>query len=127
MSRKFWQTKKFRELSEKWEALLAESGFVDAEKHSGGKSVLKQKATNCYRQASAVAREAKQRYFELLGAHFHKEEFTDDVEAFVMEQRSCGVKIKRICDELSAMDERCHRETIRGIIRKYEHKWGIKK
>lgn len=126
MGRKFWQTKKFKEIEKEWYAKLSADKFPDAEQLINGKLVLRQKANNCYRQACQVARENKLRYFELLGACFHKEAFKDDVEAFVMEQRAHGVKIKRICEELKAMGERNHRDTVYLIIRKYEVKWGIK-
>jgi len=127
MGRKFWQTKAFKKLARVWEEILAKDQTTNAEKLVNGRLVLRQGATNCYRQANEVARENKLRYYELLGANFHREEFTDDVEAFVMEQRAHGIKIQRICLELKAMGERCHRETVRGIIRKYELKWGIKR
>lgn len=127
MARKFWQTKKFKQLEQEWYRRLEEEKFSDLEKWVGGTLTLRQEASNCYRQAPAVVWENKQRYFELLGVYFHQEkEFKDEVEAFVMEQRANGVSIKRISKELETMGERCHRQTIRTIVRKYEVKWGIK-
>lgn len=128
MRKKFWQTKRFKELQREWDLKLAEAGFKDAETSTKGNRVLRQKASNCYRQACQVIREAKQRYYDMLGEGYHKETaWVDEVEGFVMEQRAHGVKIKRICEELKDMGERCHRETVRGIIRKYEVKWKIRK
>jgi hypothetical protein len=109
-----------------WEAKLHEVGFADAEKLINGYPVLRQRASNAYRQASLLERRQKLRYYELLGFGFHSETFDDPVEALVMERRSQGVSIHNICIELKAMGERCHRETIRHIIVKFETKWQIK-
>jgi len=126
MKQKFWQTKAFKELEREWEFKLAQSGFSDAEKTVSGKRVLRQRASNSYRSERRVARENKQRYYELLGQFFHEEEFSDRVEELVMERRSRGVTITSISGELKEMGERCHRETIRHIIQKFEKKWNIR-
>ena len=127
MGLKFWQTPSFKALQKQWECKLKESGFEDAEKTIKEERRLKQRASNSYRGACLLIREAKRRYFELLGVWYHKEKWSDSVEAFVLERRSQGTRIKQISEELRAKGERCHRETIRGIIRKYEIKWGIKR
>lgn len=127
MKPKFWQSQTFKELEKEWDEKLKESGFEDAEKAIGGIRVLRQRASNCYRSVSAVQRENKQRYFELLNSHSALELFEDRIEALIMARRASGYKIKQICEELRAMNERCHRQTIRLIIQKYELKWGIKK
>lgn len=128
--RKFWQTKKFKALQNKWEKKLLESGFVDAEKMFYGSLHLKQPVCNYvyrYNMFVEAVRENRQLYFELLGEFFHKEQFNDEVERLIMERRAEGVKIKHICEELKSLKERCHRQTVRLIIRKYEIKWGIRK
>lgn len=123
MRLKFWQTKRFKSLQNEWYKKLDN----DAEKIINGEHVLKQRASNSYRSISRIARENKQRYYELLGSYFHKEDFIDGVEKLVMERKSNGVSIKLISDELRLIGERCHRETIRHIIQKYEKKWDIKR
>lgn len=127
MKQKFWQTEEFRVLQKTWEAKLREDNFADAESLINGKHVLKQRASNAYRGASALDRQAKQKYYNLLGEGFHAETFSDPVEAFVMERRSQGLSIKNICAELKSKGERCHRETVRHIILKYEAKWAVKR
>lgn len=126
MPKKYWQTPKFKELQDEWYARLKKAGFEDAELTIGNRQCLKQFARNCYRQANDIERENKRRYFELLSSQFQKETFSDKVERLVLMRRTEGVKIKQISVELKAMNERCHRKTIRLIIRKYERKWGIR-
>ncbi len=124
---RFWQTQKFKDLQKEWEIKLIESGFKDAEdkgKHAGK---MLQKAFNCYRTQVPEIIQAKQRYFELLGHWHHVEIFKDDVEKYVMEKRSEGISIKHIGQELKRMGKKNSSETIRKIIRFYEHKWQIKK
>jgi hypothetical protein len=127
MAKKYWQTEMFRALQSEWELVLKKAGFVDAEKLISGTLVLRQRASNAYRQASLLERQQKQKYYELLGAGFHAEWFEDTVEALVMERRSQGVSIKNICIELKAHGGRCHRETVRSIIAKYEAKWRVRR
>lgn len=127
MKVKFYQTNKFKELQRVWERKLAEAKFNDVEININGRRYLRQRANNSYRAQVQIMRESKQLYYNLLGQHFHEEEFTDQVHKMIMERRSNGVKIKAISGELRAMGERCHRETIRHIIRFYEVKWKIKR
>lgn len=127
MPQKFWKTKTFLTLQREWDQKLKASGFEDAEKSIGGTARLKQRASNSYRGAIQVLREAKLEYYRSLTYHFHETEFSDEVERLIMERRAEGVLIKSICEQLRSMGERCHRETVRHIIRKYEIKWGMKK
>lgn len=124
---KFWQTAKFKELERLWYERLESIGFKDAEKTINGNSVLKQRASNSYRAAHQIEREAKLAYYNLLAGYYQQATIQDPVERLVIERRSEGFKIKQISEELRRLEERCHRETIRNIIRKYEIKWGIKK
>ena len=126
MKIKFWQTKEFKELEKEWYSRLKEAGFGDAEKEDSG--LLKQRASNCYRQEDAIRREAKMQYYILLGQALNQEtEFRDDVERFVMERKAEGFTIERISEELKNRNERCYRGTIRKIIQKYEARWQVKK
>ena len=124
---KFWQTQTFKEIEDYWYGQLERFGFKDAEKTINGNSVLKQSASNSYRNAKQVERDAKLAYYSLLQGHCNQEAFQDDIEKLVIERRADGFKIKQICEELRSLNERSHRETVRKIIVKYELKWGIKK
>lgn len=124
---KFWQTESFKSLEREWYARLEKAKFEDAEETVNGNSHLKQRASNSYRNARAVEREAKYAYYQMLASFCNEEAFQDRVERFVLERRAEGAKIKEICEELRKMNERCYRNTIARIIVKYEIKWGIKK
>lgn len=124
MTRKFWQSQKFKTLQTKWYQELKESGFIDIEDEG---LRLKQRASNCYRTQEQVVIESKRLYYELLGECAHNDVFKDGVEKLVIERRSTGIKIKDICQELKDMGERCSPDAIRKILRGYEKKWGIAK
>lgn len=125
MSKKFWKTQRFKELRSEWEERLKNSGFVDIEDEKGR---LKQNAGNSYRTTTHTIIESKQRYYELLNQGYHHEgQFRDAVEKIVMLLRARGLKIKDICHGLRSIKRRCHRDTVRRIIRHYEARWKIKR
>lgn len=124
---KFWKTKAFRELEKVWEERLKEAGFKDSEKINRSHRRLKQNASNCYRQAPEVLREAKLRYYELLGLNFYNETFENPVHKTVISMRKDGFKLKEISFYLKSNGKPNHRETIRKILRFYEAKWQMKR
>ena len=124
---KWYQTQKFKDLDYLWLQKLKESGFKDQEKTLGNDRVLTQKGSNAYRQAPQVVRDNKLRYYELIGQCVFSQKWTDDASRIIMFRRSEGVKIKDICLELKDKDLKCHRQTVRFTIRKYENLWGLRK
>lgn len=124
MSKKFWNTDRFKWLQREWEIKLKESGFKDIEDENGR---LKQNAANSYRTSIHAVIDGKQRYFELLGQWHHERDFKNDIERLVMQRRSEGVLIKDILMELESIGKKRHWDTVRLIIRFYERKWGIKR
>ena len=122
MTKKYWRTQKFRSLQKKWEKKLKDSGFVDME---DAKARLRQNAGNSYRTRSHTLINAKREYYEMLGFWQHETGFKDDVERLVMELKADGIMIKDICLVLKGAGERCHRQTVRWIIQRYEAKWKI--
>ena len=128
MKLKYWQTDEFKKQEKEWYQKLEEEKFKDIEKIIGGRSVLRQRSTNCYRNSPQAVLEAKLRYYELLGEYtFRENGFRDSAERLIMQRRAAGVKIVDICKELEAMGERRYRGTVRFIIQKYEKKWQIKR
>lgn len=128
MNPKFWQTKKFKELDKEWRTRLESSGFKDAEELRGnGEIVLRQNSSNSYRNLSQVQRENRLKYYEILEAKLHLEQFENKIHRLIMERRAEGIQIKNISEELKVLDEACHRQTVRKVIRKYEIKWGIRR
>lgn len=122
----FWRTKSFKVLSKTWNQKLEESGFLDAEIELKGDRALRQKATNCYRNASELERETRLRYYALLGYLAHNTSFPNDLERIVMLRHSEGVTIKEILEELMLYGIIRDRKTIRYIIRRWQAKWGIR-
>lgn len=122
----FWKSKGFKSLSKEWELRLTGSGFSDAEEDSKGERSLKQRADNCYRQASSLERETRLEYFSVLGSLAHATEFDDDIEAFIMLRHSEGAIIKEIVDELEARGIKKFRKTVSYIIRRWQMRWGLR-
>jgi hypothetical protein len=122
----FWQTSKFRQLEKEWYEKLKENGFIDAEKTTGKQQVLIQFASNALRQASQLTRESKAEYFSLLFKCVNADAPTDRIELLVMSRRAEGAKIEEISKELKQLGGKFHRQMIRYIIRRYEHKWNIR-
>lgn len=120
---KFWNTPQFKELQYEWYDKLQAFGHNDIELDGE----IKQNAPNSYRQACKIAREAKLEYHLLLTHYLNEKELDNDVDDLVMTWLSEGRKIKDICEELMRIGERCHRDTVRFIKRKYENRWGIRK
>jgi hypothetical protein len=128
MNQKFWQTPEFKQLEKEWYKKLEKNKFKDIEKNKNHGFGGYQLASNSYRGASLVEREAKLKFYELMGeALWRENSFRDEVERFVMHRRSEGAPIKAICCELKEMGARCHRVTIERIVREYIDKWQIRK
>lgn len=119
---KFYETEKFKKLSQEWEKKLQEDGFLDIEKN--GK--IKQHASNCYRQASAETRRAKEIYFDLLVEFASKEKFETHKERIIMTSLSEGCTRKQIFKRLQNLGYKIHYDMLRYIIKRFEYKWGIK-
>lgn len=122
-----FNSKSFKELEALWNERLVESGFKDVEKMKrNGERVLRQRSTNVYRQASQSVRMSREKYFQLIAENFYQTEFNREIDKTVMGLFAEGVSIKNIVLELKGQNISIHRQTIRFIIRRFEHIWGIK-
>lgn len=122
----FWRTKNFKFLSKTWSQKLEQSGFVDCEIDLKEGRVLRQRATNVYRQASESERESRLEYYSFLGYLAHNTLFPNDLEKLVMIRHSEGATIKEIVIEINKLGIFRDRKTIRFIIRRWQTKWGVK-
>lgn len=126
----FWRTPNFKVLLKTWNSKLKESGFADHELEIKEERVLKQRSTNCYRQADELERESRFEYFSFLGFLANNTEFNNELEKLVMLKHSEGLTIKQIADEikgiLCGVGYESHRKTVRHIIRRWQTKWGVK-
>lgn len=122
----FWRTKNFKNTYKEWNRKLQLSGFKDIEAELKGDRVLRQRATNCYRQATQLERESRLEYFCFVGHLVHTTIFESELEKDVMFKHSEGLTIKEIVDDIKHKGISRDRKTIRYIIRRWQMKWGIR-
>lgn len=122
----FWRTKKFRELYKTWNEKLKESEFEDAEIDLKGDRALKQKAANSYRQATELERDTRFEYFRILGSLANHSEFKCELHKTIMLKHADGSTIKEIVEAIRLEGITKDRKTVGYIIRRYQHKWGLK-
>lgn len=118
--------KELKRLIEEWDQILLATGFKDIEKTVNGMRVLSQFSSNAYRHADKEVIESKIEYFSKISERVFSFTFGNEVDKSVMEMYSVGSKIKHIVDELSRKGLEINRNTIRFIIRRHEHWWGIR-
>lgn len=116
-----FKTKQFLKTQLEWYQILQKHGFVDQEQVKGTELVLKQRSTNVYRQADATTRESKREYFLMLSRNLSKQKKISEVEAKIIHLFSDGIRRKEIAEILNI-----NRHTIGFIIRRWEHRWGIR-
>jgi len=128
----YWATEEFKELSKEWDQKLENSGFKDEETTIDGERVLKQQASNVYRQADVITKEAKLKYYQQLSSAVQKDPPTDPIHKIIMTMTAEGATIKEIVKVLAKKKYRLRahgaidRHTVGFIRRRYEMKWGIK-
>lgn len=122
----FWRRTEFRVLLKSWNKKLEEAGFEDAEIEIGGNRALKQRATNCYRQASESERDARLEYYRFMGRLVHETTFPTELERLALLRHSEGATLKEIVDELNKSGIKRCGKTIRHIIRRWQMKWGVR-
>lgn len=144
----FWRTPEFKALAAGWYDRLKRSGFADAEVEKGGRVHLKKWTSNAYgfvgyddgefderrhlkkwktKAATAHAYVAKERYFQALAECVSSCSFDRDVDRYVLGRKADGATNIQIARELKdgGMRPR-HRLSVMVIVRKYEHRWGIR-
>lgn len=84
---------------------------------------------NILKNNDAIRFLAKAEYFRVLSANVAKGpcQFEDDDHEFIMRKRSEGFPILKIVRLLAEQGVEIHRHTVSFIIRRYEHKWKIRK
>lgn len=116
-----WKNRQLKIQLKVWNEKLKQSGFEDAEVELKNDRALKQRATNAYRQASPLEREARLDYYRILGHLSQNTEFTTELERNVMTLYANGSTICEIAGQINR-----HRQTIRHIIRRWQMRWGIR-
>ncbi len=124
---KFYQTQKFKKLQKQWDEKLKAAGFVDAEKQIGDEKELKQDSNYVRRNGNLNTLESKTLYYQLVGEGFNNETFSDLTCAWIMLGVASGRRMTDIHAGLLGFRCKIEYETVRHIVRRYEHKWKIKK
>jgi hypothetical protein len=125
---KFHQTPKFRQLQKLWYDKLQASGFVDQEVLIAGEPMLRQNASNVYKQAPLVVIENKMSYFYAVSDRLVKNDIPDLMDRYVMSRHAEGAENTEISAELASFGVHRSRKSVARIIRQYVYdKWKIKK
>lgn len=123
---RFWQKPEFKALQRDWYNKLEELGHIDEEwLLENGELHLKANPVSRGRLTSLQIKNGLN-YFTALWEKIGAELFESDVDRIILELYGGGARIKEIEEYLANRDQRRARNTIRFIIRKYEHKWEIK-
>ena len=117
--------KKFRQLEEEWAKKLEQSGFEDIELFKNGQRYLKNNSRALFRKNQRT-RLIREQYFQNLSDCLHTHVFSKELDRIVMTKFAEGITISQIVIDLKAINIEIHRQTIRYIIRRYEHEWGIR-
>lgn len=123
---KFFLGKQFKQLEKEWQKKLEQNGFKDIEILKNGQRLLRQSAGNVYRHVDERTRISREQYFQSISYHTAITVFPKILDGLVMHRYADGKTIKIIVEELARENVRVHRQTIRFIIRRYEHEWGIR-
>lgn len=123
---KFFLRPEFKDLECEWNKRLIASGFKDIEHTKHGERVLKQYAFNAYLQADDKTRLAREQYYHLIAMNVAVHSFNKLLDEIVMTKFAEGLFIKQIVLDLNKLGFSIHRQTVRFIVRRYEHEWGIK-
>jgi hypothetical protein len=137
---KYWQSEAFKKIEDEWNAKLKDEGFVDIEYSTRNGLEIKQPTVRSCRPGGKDFKpggrahgdgfrqyvETKHNYFMALEHCMEYAPPRNRTERFIMYYLAMGSKISEICNELKELGGPCHRQTVRFIIRKHEHLWGIK-
>lgn len=120
---KFYQTKEFKELQRAWERKLLASDFIDIENTFDNERMLKTFDAYAFNRGRGRYRnmEDEHEYFRSITNAVFNVKFANELDKTVMAMVGDGCKIKQI-----SFETHIHRQTVRYIIRRYEHNWGLK-
>jgi len=109
------------ELYDFWESILESEGLgeMDIKMQNGNLPLFDKDQISEDRKNQAI-------YYSLLHSKVNSEKFENQIHEIIMAKAAEGAKICKIIEALEAKGKYIHRETVRFIIRRYEHKWGIR-
>ena len=126
---KYYESPSFLALQKAWYKRLKDTGFQDIEELNFGEPTLKQSSENKYRGLRGkdpILKAAIEDYFRLLSEHVAEGEFDNDIERIIMQMFASGMKTCVIVRHLAQIKQPRCRTTVFYVVRKYEHRWGMK-
>jgi len=124
---KFFETENFKKAQKYWYDKLQAEKFPDHEKLVGTKLYLLPQSQSQYNDnVDRSNYDITLEYYLRLARHVEQEEFKSDRDRLIMKFHSEGKRICRIIEALQTLGFPCHRQTVRFVIRKFEHKWKIR-
>ncbi len=111
-------SKKVKELMERWEARLVREGLAPASR-----------VGNPYQSGSighdSITRQAKTQYYQMLSSHTANHNFDSKLDSFVMQRVAEGRSFVEVAKELKTIRKSRTPRTIGRIVRRYEKLWRI--
>lgn len=121
----YWKSEHFKALQKTWYQRLEDSGFQDQEHLVQGEMRLKEETAP--KVLEAMRKRLKEEYFIALTKYVNEAQFRNDVERVVMHWFIAGMRIGEIVEWLRIRGTPRTRFSIRYIIRRFEHKCGLRK
>lgn len=119
-------SKSLKKLKRKWEQRLYDDGFRDIERENGeGERVLKQYASNSFRNADELEREQKLEFFLQCSSMMAQTKFPRVLDHWIMEMFCEGVEKKEMKALLAEAGIKRGADAIQDIIRKYLILFGL--
>jgi len=121
----FYQTKEFKTLAKEWEQKLIASGFVDAEKLQSGQTRAHYGEAS-YKRTKKEIIDARIQYYSTFCYHAYRTFYPKYLDREVVTRFAKGSRISDIVVELRELGVAINRNTVRFIIRRYEHRWCMR-
>lgn len=112
----------FKGLSEEWKKRLSESGFEDIEEFRNGTWQLKKSGTQGrFERSAPIVREAKAKYFDIIGQKIIETTFANDQERQILTYYFEGFTQAEIKRKLGL-----HRTTVYKKLIKWLKRWKLR-
>ena len=114
----------FKAIYTEWNQKLLDSGFNDIEEMRNGKLTLKKTGTQGrFEQMAPLVRQAKARYFDIIGQKIVETTFDNDQEKRILTLYFEGFSYSDIIKRLNTP---LHRSTVWKILYKWLRQWNLK-
>lgn len=128
MSKKYWESKDFKDLQSQWNDKLKDDGFEDIEQDDGN---LKRWDSVFFKiNQNDVQFEAKETYYRLAGNFLYEHKFANELERTIWKMHSTGESLRHITKALEkSLPEPITQykvyETLKPLIKLMKQKYKI--